>query len=201
MIFGLRSVLGAAVAAAIVYVPAGAEAQSNRWLPYEGHMTVHFAIDHNGLSMTRGTFRELTGELTLDPDNPEAAEVSVRIESASLDTGMAYRDNAVRSDWFLNSRKFRFIDFKSTNVVRTGERTAKMTGDLTMHGVTKPVTLDVTFNKAAKRPSGEDYYGFSAIGSLNRLDWGITKFSRLDPPAITGEIVEFEIAAEFVRQE
>lgn len=200
MTFNLRSAFMAAVAAAVISMPAGADAESTRWLPYSGHMMVYFGIDHNGLSTTRGFFRELTGELILDENNPENAEVSVRIEAASLDTGHAYRDNAVRSEWFLDARQFRFIDFKSTKVERTGEKTAKLTGDLTLHGVTKPVTLDVTFNKAGKRPSGEDQYGFTATTSINRLDWGITKFSAKEPPAITGEMVDIEIAAEFVRQ-
>jgi polyisoprenoid-binding protein YceI len=200
MKLGLRDTIMAAVAAALLCVPNGADAQSNRWLPYEGHMTVHFSIDHNGMSLTRGTFRELTGELVFDENNPEASQLTVKIEAASLDTGHAYRDNAVRGPWFLDVVKHRFINFKSTNVTKTGDNTGKVTGDLTMHGVTKPVTLDVTLNKKSKRPSGEDYIGFSATASLNRLDWDITKFSSKSPPAITGETVDMEISAEFVRQ-
>ena len=197
---GLRSVFIGAVAAAVFYLPAEAGAQSNRWLPYEGHMTVHFAIDHNGLSLTRGTFRELTGELVFDDDKPEASELSVTIETASLDTGHAYRDNFVRGEMFFDARKHRLITFKSAKITKTGDKTGKVTGDLTMHGVTKSVTLDVTFNKKGKRPSGEDHYGFSATGSLNRVDWGITAFSSQSPPAVVGEVIEMVIAAEFVRQ-
>jgi polyisoprenoid-binding protein YceI len=197
---GVRDTIIAAVAVALLYAPSGANAQSNLWLPYEGHMTVHFSIDHNGMSLTRGTFRELTGELVFDENNPEASQLTVKIEAASLDTGHAYRDHAVRGPWFLDVVKHRFITFKSTNVTKTGDNTGKVTGDLTMHGVTKPVTLDVTLNKKSKRPSGEDYIGFSATASLNRLDWDITNFSSKSPPAITGETVDMEISAEFVRQ-
>lgn len=200
MNMGLRNAFIAAVAAAVIYLPASANAESSRWLPYPGHLTVHFAIDHNGLSKTRGRFRDVSAQLILDENKPDAAQVTVKIEAASLDTGFAFRDHAVRGDWFLNARKFRYITFKSTKITKTGAKTAKMTGDLTMHGVTKSVTLDVIFNKAGKQPSGADQYGFSAKGSINRLDWGITKFSAKSPPAITGEIVEIEISAEFVRQ-
>ena len=142
----------------------------------------------------------MTGELTLDENNPEAGQLTVRIETASLDTGHAYRDNFVRGPRFLDAVKHRYITFKSTKITKTGDKTAKVTGDLTMHGVTKPVTLDVTLNKKSKRPSGEDYLGFGATASLNRLDWDITAFSKKSPPAITGEVVDMVISAEFVRQ-
>lgn len=198
MISTIRSTFAAAFVAALLVLPISADAQS-KWLPYEGHMTVHFMIDHNGLSTTIGTFRQITGEMTLDENDPESAQVSIRIESASVDTGHAFRDNGIRTQFF-NSWKHRYIDFKSTKVERTGEKTAKLTGDLTMLGVTKPVTLDVTFNKAGKRPDGSDQYGFSAKGSLNRLDWGMNAFSSESPPAITGEVIDLLIAAEFVRQ-
>jgi polyisoprenoid-binding protein YceI len=200
MTLSLRNTLVAAATAAFVYAPAAAEAQSNRWLPYEGHMTVHFSVDHNGMSLTRGSFRELTGELIFDESNPEASQLTVQIEAASLDTGHAYRDNFVRGERFLDSVKYRYITFKSTKVSKTGDKTGTVSGDLTMHGVTRPVTLNVTFNKKAKRPSGEDYIGFHAKASLNRLDWNITAFSSKSPPAITGEVVDMDISAEFVRQ-
>jgi polyisoprenoid-binding protein YceI len=197
----VRSIFVLAVASILHLAPLEAQAQSNRWLPYEGHMTVHFSIDHAGMSLTRGTFREISGELIFDEGNPEASQLSLQIESASLDTGHSYRDSAVRGAQFLDAARHRFITFKSTNVSKTGENTGTVTGDLTMLGVTKPVTLDVVFNKKTKRPSGEDYIGFSATGSLNRLDWDITAFSSKSPPAVTGEIVDMVISAEFVRQE
>jgi polyisoprenoid-binding protein YceI len=200
MTLHLRNWLLAAVTAAFLQFPVGIHAQSNRWLPYEGHMTVHFAVDHNGMSLTRGTFRELTGELIFDENKPDASQLSVTIEAASFDTGHSYRDNFVRGPRFLDAVKYRTITFKSTKVTKTGDKTGTVTGDLTMHGVTKPVTLNVTLNKKSKRPSGEDYMGFSATGSLNRLDWDITAFSSKSPPAITGETIDMVISAEFVRQ-
>ena len=83
---------------------------------------------------------------------------------------------------------------------KTGDKTGIVTGDLTMRGVTKPVTLNVSFNKKSKHPSGEDYIGFSATAALNRLDWDITAFSSKSPPAITGEVIDMVISGEFVRQ-
>ncbi len=200
MMLSLRSTLVAAATAAFLCTPVAAQAQSNRWLPYEGHMTVHFSVDHNGMSLTRGTFRELTGELTFDESKPEASQLSITIEAASLDTGHAYRDSFTRGPRFLDAVKFRNITFKSTKVTKTGDKTGTVTGDLTMHGVTKPVTLNVTLNKKSKRPSGEDYLGFGATATLNRVDWDITSFSSKSPPAIVGENIDMVISAEFVRQ-
>ncbi len=96
MNMGLRNAFMAAIAAAFIYLPASANAESNRWLPYEGHLMVYTSLDHNGLSMTRGSFNGVTGNLTLDENNPEAAQVAIRIEAASFSTGMAFRDHAVR---------------------------------------------------------------------------------------------------------
>jgi polyisoprenoid-binding protein YceI len=124
----------------------------------------------------------------------------VQIEAASFDTAHSYRDSFMTGPRFLDAAKHRYITFKSTKVTKTGDKTGTVTGDLTMHGVTKPVTLKVTLNKKSKRPSGEDYLGFAATASLNRLDWDITSFSSKSPPAITGEVVDMEISAEFVRQ-
>lgn len=194
----LRTLFATVIATALFALTISANAQS-KWLPYKGHMTVHFIIDHNGLSKTIGTFRDITGELTLDENDPESAQVSIRIVAASVDTAHAFRDNGIRT-LFLKSFKNRYIDFKSTKIEKTGDKTAKMTGDLTLAGVTKPVTLDVTFNKAGKTRGGGDQYGFSATGSFNRLDWGIDKFSAKSPPAITGEMIELLISAEFIRQ-
>ena len=196
----LRNTFMAAMVAASCCAPVGAHAHSDRWLPYEGHMTVHFTVDHNGMSLTRGTFRELTGELIFDESKPEAGQLSVQIETSSLDTGHAYRDTFVRGPQFLDAAKHRYIAFKSTKVTKTGDKTATVTGDLTMHGVTKPVTLSVILNKKSKRPSGEDYLGFAATASLNRLDWDIIAFSSKSPPAITGEVIDMVISAEFIRQ-
>lgn len=195
----IRFLAAAAFLAMLCLAPSQSQAQT-AWAPYQGHLTVHFMIDHNGLSTTIGSFRDVDGELLLDPDKPEEAQVSIRIEASSLDTGLAFRDHFVRQE-FLNARKNRYIDFKSTKVERTGEKTAKVTGDLTMNGVTKPVTLDVTLNKMDKRPDGAPYFGFSAKASVNRLDWDITAFSSKSPPAITGETVDMLIAAEWVQQQ
>jgi len=201
MTLHLQNMFLAATAAALLSVlPVGVHAQSNRWLPYEGHLNINFSVDHNGMSTTRGSFRELTGELMFDENSPEASQLSVNIEAGSFDTGFSYRDSFVRGERFLDVTKYRFITFKSTKITKTGDKTGTVTGDLTMHGVTKPVTLNVTLNKKSKRPSGEDYIGFSATGSLNRLDWGITAFSSASPPAITGEVIDMLISAEFVRQ-
>jgi len=125
MIFCLRSTFVAAAAAAFLIAPVAAEAQSNRWLPYEGHMTVHFSIDHGGMSLMRGTFREMTGELIFDENNPEASQISVQIESASFDTGHHFRDHTTRGPWFLDSQQYRYITSRAPKSPRPAKRPAR----------------------------------------------------------------------------
>lgn len=150
------------------------------------HTYLGFAISHLGFSTTYGRFTDVSGSITFNEENPEASSVEVRIVPASLYTGHEERDKHVRGKDFLNVEEFPEMSFISTAIERTGEKTGKITGDLTLHGVTKPVTLDATFRKMGDYPmqEGVQAIGFDATGSLKRSDFGIETFL----PAVGDEV-------------
>lgn len=141
------------------------------------HAWVHFRLGHLGFASALGSFSNVTGEVKFDADNPAASSVNASIDVKSVNTGFDKRDQWVLSDKALNAAKSGAITFKSTKIEVTGKNKAKVSGDLTMNGVTKPVVLDVTFNKKGTNPlSKKETVGFSATASLKRSDFGVTAF-------------------------
>jgi polyisoprenoid-binding protein YceI len=157
------------------------------------HTDVTFTIDHLGFSLKHGWFRDISGVLNIDPNTPESAKLDVTLKSASVDTNHAQRDKDISGAGWLDVAQFPDIRFVSTKVARIGADAADVTGDLTLHGVTKPVTLHVKLNKSAPSPfTGQPTLGFAATGSLKRSDYGMTQFL----PQI-GDEVNIAIDAEF----
>jgi polyisoprenoid-binding protein YceI len=142
------------------------------------HATVSWSISHGGFSTVRGIFRNITkAEIKFDPDDVANSSVVATVEAASLDSNHAYRDNFTRSDKFLDVIQFNEISFVSTKIEKTGDNTGTMTGDLTMHGVTKPVTFDVTYNKGGDHLSGKfKIDGFTATARISRSDFDVKAF-------------------------
>jgi len=141
----------------------------------ESHVHAAFRVSHLGFSDTIGGFKKISGSFTLDTDDLAASSVDVIIDTTSIDTGWAKRDEHLRGDDFFKVATFPDMTFTSTSVVPTGDRSAAVTGDLTMLGQTHPVTLDVVFNQAGKHPfTGKYVAGFSATGTLDRTQWGMT---------------------------
>ncbi|MCE9649169.1 MAG: YceI family protein [Parvibaculum sp.] len=161
------------------------------------HTHVGFTISHLGFSETYGVFKNVSGTLTLDEKAPEASKIDVTIQTASLDTADDARDEHVKGKDFLDVATYPTMTFKSTKVDVTGKDMATVTGDLTLHGVTKPVGLIVKLNKAGPSPmdKSRQVAGFSAIGKLKRSDFGITTY----PPAI-GDEVTLAISTEAVKK-
>jgi polyisoprenoid-binding protein YceI len=160
------------------------------------HVSVHWSILHGGFSSVTGQFRQINKvDLVFDRKDVANSKVNVEIEAASLDSNHAYRDNWARSETELDVWKFRTITFESTKIEKTGDNTGKMTGNLTMHGVTSPITMDVTYNKGGMHLSKKySIDGFTAKGKLKRSDFGMKAFI----PWI-GEEVEFVIQLEAKR--
>jgi polyisoprenoid-binding protein YceI len=157
------------------------------------HTDVTFTINHIGFSMKHGWFRDVSGVLNIDPAAPEGGKLDVTIKSSSVDTNSAQRDKDISAPGWLDVAKFPELRFVSTKVARTGSDTADVTGDLTLHGVTKPVTLKVKLNKAGPSPfTKQPSLGFTATASLKRSDYGMTQFL----PAI-GDQVDIVIDSEF----
>ncbi len=172
-----------------------AQAEGGHYALDKSHAKVVFSINHLGFSTYYGFFPDLGGSLDLDPAAPAKSALSVTINVAGMVTTDRKLDEKLKSDAFFDVAKFPKATFKSTAIEVTGEGRGKLTGDLTLHGVTKPVTLDVTFNGAGTPPMTQLYVvGFNAVGTLKRSDFGIKNFVPL-----IGDEVTLQISCEFDR--
>ena len=170
-----RKFITAALFAVLMLTPRLAQA-ADKYEFDKGHTYIGFAISHIGLSTTYGAFRDFDGTLIIDEAAPEKSSVDVTIKVASVDTLHAKRDEHLRGKDFFNVEQFPAMTFKSTQIKSTGKTTARMRGDLTMLGVTKPVTLEVTLNAKKEHPMSKKMtVGFEAQGKLKRSDFGLSK--------------------------
>jgi polyisoprenoid-binding protein YceI len=161
------------------------------------HTQTIFTINHLGYSIVTGNFHDIKGTLRLDERKPEASSVEVTIGTANVDTGVVARDDDLRSAEFFNVAKFPAMNFKSTRVKKKGAQSADVTGHLTLLGVTKPVTLKVTFNRMAPDflRANKTVAGFTATTTIRRSDFGMTTFLPL-----IGDEVHVAISAEGIRE-
>ena len=177
-----------AIAAAFLSIGAAAPAAAADFKLDPDHTMAVFVVNHLGYSNMIGRFNDVSGTFSFDPATPEQAKISMAIDTASVDTNHKRRDDHLRGPDFFNAQEFPEMTFESTKVDVTGERTGKVTGDLTLLGVTKPVTLDVTFNKMEPHPlppyNKVLTAGFSVRGTIKRSDFGMTYFL----PAVGDEI-------------
>jgi polyisoprenoid-binding protein YceI len=138
------------------------------------HSTATFAIKHMMVSTVHGNFGKVTGTINHDPKDPTKSVANIQIDPASLDTRVEKRDAHLKSADFFDVQKCPEMTFKSTKIEKAGEKKYKVTGDLTMHCMTKPVTLDVEgLNGPVKGPKGASLYAATATGKLNRKDFGL----------------------------
>lgn len=161
------------------------------------HTRVLFSVLHLGFTHYYGDFTGVSGRLTIDPKNIDAASVQVSIPTASVSTTNPTLDGELKGGQWLDAAADPAITFVSTKVTRTGPKTATIEGNLTLHGVTRPVSLDATFNGAGPNPLSHKYTaGFDAIGHLNRSDFGVKKYVPL-----VSDNVDLIISAAFERTE
>ncbi len=139
------------------------------------HAFVEFKIQHLGYSWLKGRFNDFSGTFSYDDKNPEKSNVKVTIKTASVDSNHGERDKHLRSDDFLDVSKYPEAKFVSTKVVSTGKGTAKIHGNLTLHGVTKEVVIDAVEVGAGKDPWGGYRRGFTGTTKFAMADFGITK--------------------------
>jgi polyisoprenoid-binding protein YceI len=150
-----------------------AMAQTETWYLDPPHSSAQFAVRHLGISTVRGAFTKIGGVVVDSPDLSKAS-VNVTIDASSIDTRVQKRDDDLRSDHFFDVAKFPTITFQSKRVESAGTGKLKVTGDLTMHGVTKEVVLDVDGpTPPMKDPRGTSHRGLSATTTLSRADFGI----------------------------
>lgn len=172
------------------------------WQIDNAHSEIGFKVRHMMISNVRGQFQSFRGSVDLDEANPVNSAVEVEIDAASISTNQADRDAHLRSPDFLNAEEFPTITFKSTRVEQTGANEAKLHGDLTIHGVTKPVTLDVEYHGQHPSPLGPMISaGFSAETTINRKDWGLGWNVPIETGGvIVGDELKVGIELELIKQ-
>jgi polyisoprenoid-binding protein YceI len=162
------------------------------------HSRVGFKARHAMVTNVRGSFNDFAGSIHLDGDKPEASTASVTIKVASIDTRNEQRDGHLRSNDFLSIDEFPEITFTSTGVEEKGDETFAVTGDLTIKGVTKPVTFEVEYTGTAKDPFGNLRVGFEGTTTINRKDWGVSWNAALETGGVLVSdkiTLELEISA------
>jgi polyisoprenoid-binding protein YceI len=174
-----------------------AAAHAANWKVDQSHTTVGFGVDHLFASV-QGRFDRFDGTIVFDPEKPESAVVRATVEAASINTNNTKRDKHLRSDDFFDVEKHPTLSFESTGgVTEMKEKHGKLAGNLTIHGVTKPVVFDVTFRGQGKDPWGNVRAGFAARLDINRKDYGLNWNEVLETGGLlVGEVVEIRIDAE-----
>lgn len=157
------------------------------------HADLLFSVDHAGFTQKHGQFRDFDATLQFDAEHVADSKVSVTVKTASIDTGLEQRDGDLKGPQFLDVAKYPEMTFVSTKVTPGAGGALVIEGELTLHGTTRPVTLEARLNKAAPNPfSKKPTVGFSATGALKRSDFGITTFV-----PIIGDTITLAIDAEF----
>src|SRR5437879_4444997 len=144
------------------------------WTVDPMHTQVEFSAKHMGIMTVRGAFTGLTTAITFNEDDFTASSVEATIDATTLSTHDKQRDGHLKSPDFLDVEQFPTITFKSTRIEHSAHDQYRMTGDLTIKDVTRPVSLEVVYSGQAKDPMGNLHAGFSAYTTINRKDWGLT---------------------------
>lgn len=183
----------AAYAQSPVANPAPAAVQAGNYAVETTHTRVQFTVSHMGFSDWYGDLTGVTGSLVLDPKTPAAAKVDITIPVSSISTTNATLDGELKSEAWLDAGKYPEIRFTSTGVTPTGPRTANIAGNLTFHGVTRPVVLKAAFLASGVNPLSKGYtVGFNATAALKRSDFGVKTYIPL-----IGDEVTLRISAAF----
>jgi polyisoprenoid-binding protein YceI len=165
------------------------------------HSEASFQVRHLGISNVRGHFDDFEGSININREKPEASSVEFTIKAASINTSDADRDKHLRSPDFFDVEKFPTIGFKSSKVASKGTNNYEVTGTLTIHGVSKEVTIPVTHLGFVKDPWGNDKIGFELNTVLNRKDFGLTWNKTLDSGGVlVGDEVKISINLEAAKK-
>jgi polyisoprenoid-binding protein YceI len=187
-----RIVLSVFIAATLA---ATAAAQAATWQIDPNHSAAQFSVRHMGVSTVRGAFSKISGTAKYDPADPSKTTLDAIIETNSVDTRVEMRDKDIRSPHFLDVEKYPTITFHSKQVKAAGSGKLQITGDLTLHGVTKEVVLDVDGPSAAiTDPRGIRRIGAEATTKINRNDFGITA-----APGVVGDELTIIIDTELTQ--
>ena len=164
----------------------------------KAHSEATFQVRHL-ITKVRGRFSDFGGTIELDEQYPERSSVNVTTQAASIDTNERDRDTHLRSADFFDAEKFPTLTFLSTVITRTGDQRFAVTGDLTIHGVTKPVTFDVMYLGKAKDPWGNERVAFEAEATINRKDYGLNWNAALETGGfLVGDEVKISLSVQAI---
>jgi polyisoprenoid-binding protein YceI len=183
-----------------VVLVSAAIAQAGTWKIDPNHSAAQFSVRHLVMSTVRGAFTSMSGSVEYDPKDLSKTTIEATIDTASVDTRVERRDNDLRSPNFFDVQKYPTITFKSKRVEAAGSGKLRVVGDLTIHGVTKEVTLDVEGpTPALKDPRGNLHMGASATTKINRKEFGLMWNSMVDGTPIVSDDVMITIDLELVQ--
>lgn len=165
------------------------------------HSTIGFKIRHLGISNVKGQLLKFNGTFSYDPSKVVASSTEAKIEATSIDTDNKKRDDHLRSPEFLDDKKFPLIEFKSKEIQEVTKDGFNVLGDLTIHGITKPVTLAVVNGGVVQDPWGNERAAFTATTKINRKDFGLTWNKVLESGGlVVGEDVQVELEVEGIKK-
>ena len=169
---------------------------ATNWTLDPTHSTIEFAAKHLVFTTVKGRFTQLEGTITVNGDSPQDASVDVSITAASINTGTDQRDEHLRSADFLDVKQFPTLTFKSTAITGPKEHFT-LTGDLTIHGTTRSVTLDVAYEGEGQDPWGGQRIGFTATGKIDRREFGLVWSQTLETGGLlVGNEIKIQIEAQ-----
>jgi polyisoprenoid-binding protein YceI len=192
---------GIAVAAIVVVTTISTFAQSSAWNIDPAHSTAQFTVRHLGISNVTGNFTKVSGTVMFDEKNIAQSRVTASIDVNSVDTRVEMRDQDLKSPHFFDVEKYPTIDFKSKRIVKSGDK-LQLVGDLTIHGTTREVTLDVDGpTPEITDPWGNARRGFEATTTINRKDFGLVYNNALKSgEAVVGDTVKIVVDVEMTKK-
>ena len=170
-------------------------AESQTWQIDPVHSTSQFSVTHLGISTVRGVFEKTTGTVVFDPSDPTKTQIDATLDATTVNTRIQMRDNDLRSPNFLDVAKYSTITFKSKKAEAAGEGKLKITGDLTIHGVTKEVVLNVDGPSKPVNAMGGTRMGAEATTKINRHDFGVN-----GAPGMVGDDVNIVLDVEMMKK-
>jgi len=189
--------VSAVVLGCALVIPQAVRADTSEWTLDGTHSRIGFSVSHMVVSSVSGRFKQFSGTVALDDANLTKSQVDITIKTESIDTDDAKRDEHLRSPDFFDAKKFPTLLFKSSKVAKAGGNKYKLTGALTIHGVTKDVTLDATVSDPIKNPWGKMVRSVKLGGKVKRSDFGLKWNKTLDAGGVlVGDDVTLDIQVE-----
>lgn len=172
-------------------------AQTTKWQSDPAHSKLSFGIQHSGISEVDGRFGDFEAIVFSDKADFSDAKFDLKVATASINTDIEMRDNHLKSPDFFDVEKYPAMTFESTGLKKAGKDRYQLSGNLTMHGITKPVTMDLWYRGTIDGKDGKKIAGFQLTGAIKRSDFGIGE--KFAPPMLSDE-VKIKADGEFVRQ-